>query len=198
MRYIGRIKQLQVQRASLKVGEKPHRCYDPTPLLVVEKLSLTSNGVIGQSFEGERLIDIHNSTHHLSRNREENDVSLGFTSHYEAMRTRFGPHLTDGIAGENILIETATEQTLTDLAHGIIIESKRTGQRISLTDIIIAAPCLEFSQFAVKEKEPHASNEQVKEALQFLHLGRRGFYARLAGQEEVVVEVGDVVFVGEG
>src|SRR5437763_11509151 len=32
---IGRVKQVQVQRSSLKVGERPHAYYDPTPLFVV-------------------------------------------------------------------------------------------------------------------------------------------------------------------
>ena len=193
MQRIGRIKQLQVQRASLKAGEKPYRFYDPTPLLVVKKLYLTSNGVIAHSIDDETIIDIHNSIHPLTRNREENDISLGFTSHYQSMRTRFGAHITAGIAGENILVETETEQMLADLAHGLVIESQQTGQKTYLTDIIVATPCLEFSRFSAQE--PQASNEQIKETLQFLNHGRRGFYAKLAPeQKERFIEVGDILF----
>jgi hypothetical protein len=194
MRQIGVVKQLQVQRASLTVGEKPNRRYDLTPLVVVQKLYLTRNGGIGQSLEGEEIIDIHNSTHPLSHNRGDNGISLGFTDQYQAMRTHFGPHVTDGAAGENILIETEAELTSATLAHGLIIKSRQTGESLYLTNITAISPCLEFGHFALRE--PHASNEQIKETLQFLQHGRRGFYAKLAaGQEEGVIDVGDVVFV---
>jgi hypothetical protein len=196
MHQIGIVKQLQVQRASLTVGEKPNRSYDPTPLVVVQKLYLTRNGGIGQSLEGERIVDIHNNTHPLSRNRGDNGISLGFTSHYQTMRTRFGLHITDGVAGENILVETEAELTSTKLAHGLIIQSRQTGESLYLTAIAAISPCLEFAHFAMRERE--ASNEQIKETLQFLQHGRRGFYAKLAtGQDEGIIEVGDVVFVGD-
>src|SRR5579859_2734619 len=197
MRQIGSVKQLQIQLASLKVGEKPDRRYDPTPLLAVEKLYLDRNGAVGQSFDGERIVDLHNSTHPLSHNRGENEISISFSSHYQAIRDRFGAHSADGCAGENILVETAIEQTLAELVHGLVIQSKQTGEYIHLTDILAATPCVEFSHFVLRE--PQASSKQIKETLQFLHYGRRGFYARLAdGQEEGIVEVGDVVFVLDG
>lgn len=194
MRQIGHIQQLQIQTASLKVGEKPNRHYDPTPLLIVHKLYLTGNGALGQSIDGEQVLDIHNNTHPLSRNRADNDISVGFTSHYQAMRTRFGSHITNGIAGENILVEAAAEPTLAELAHGLVIKARQTGQTIYLTDVIAIPSCIEFSYFTARE--PQASNEQIKETLQFLQHGRRGFYARLAaGQDGGVIEVGDVLFV---
>jgi hypothetical protein len=37
MREIGSIKQLQIQRATLKQGQRPQRYYDPAPLLVVAR-----------------------------------------------------------------------------------------------------------------------------------------------------------------
>ena len=194
MRRIGSVKQLQIQLASLKVGKKPDRYYDPTPLLAVEKLYVMMNGAIGQSFDGERIVDIHNSTHPLSHNSGENAISISFTSHYQAIRARFGTDITDGCAGENILVETATEQTLAELAHGLVIQSRQTGHSIHLREILVATPCIEFSYFVLRE--PQATSEQIKEALQFLHYGRRGFYASLADeQEEGTIEVGDEVFV---
>ena len=113
------------------------------------------------------------------------------------MRTRFGSHIADGVAGENILVEAEDERLLTELVHGLVIQSRQTERYIYLIELLVAAPCVEFSRFALREEQ--ASNEEIRETLQFLHLGRRGFYARLAsGQEEGVVEVGDGVFVGEG
>src|SRR6184192_1079957 len=40
MRDVGAIVRLQIQRSSLKTGEKPHRRYDPAPLLSVERLAV--------------------------------------------------------------------------------------------------------------------------------------------------------------
>jgi len=193
MRQIGHIKQLQAQQISLTVGEKPNRYYDPTPLFIVKKLYLTRNGVVGHSFDGEQIIDIHNNAHSLSRNRGDNGISLGFTSHYQAMRTRFGWHITDGIAGENMLVEAEAELTPAELTHGLLIKSSQTGEPIYLTHVIPIPPCLEFCHFVARA--PQTANEQIKAMLQFLQQGRRGFYAKLAkGQEEGVIEVGDVVF----
>ncbi len=45
---IGRIKLVQVQRSSLKAGERPNRYYDPAPLLPVDGLLLSPSGVVGQ------------------------------------------------------------------------------------------------------------------------------------------------------
>ncbi len=193
MHFIGRITQVQVQRSSLKVGERSQRYYDPSPLLVVSCLLLTRRGVIGITPTGERIIDVHHGDHPASRNRDENDISLGFTGHYEAMRARFGPHLFNGIAGENILVE-AEGHALDDLAGGLAIQTA-TGQLISLTEIEVATPCVPFSQFAAGDV---LSNQRLKETLQFLHNGRRGFYAKLAHtQQEAEVQAGDSVYAAE-
>ncbi len=194
MQEIGRIKQVQIQRSSLKIGQKPHRYYDPSPLLIVNALLLSTRGVIGVTAEGEEIIDVHHADHAASRNRSVNALSMGFTSHYQSMRIHFGPHLLDGCAGENMLVETEDEQELARLEHGIAIQSAKTGQIVHLTDIIVAAPCVEFSQFAACDSMPLAG-ERLKEALQFLDHGKRGFYMTLAPQQEpVAIQAGDIVF----
>src|SRR2546430_5652355 len=43
MRELGRIVRLQIQRSSLKTGEKPRRRYDPAPLLAVDRKSTRLN-----------------------------------------------------------------------------------------------------------------------------------------------------------
>ena len=95
---------MQIQRESLKVESGSTRHYDPAPLLSVAQLRLTRNGVIGLTAAGEALIDVHHTDHLRSRNREDNYVSMGFSSYYAALRQRYGDHLTDGIAGENIIV----------------------------------------------------------------------------------------------
>lgn len=201
MREIGKIKQVQVQRSSLKVGQKPERYYDPTPLLVVERLQLSARGVVGITAEGDEIIDVHNADHPQSKNQEVNGVSIGFSSHYESIRAQYGDHLRNGCAGENILIEVEADRifTLPDLCSRIAILSQTTDEFIYLTNLLVAAPCVEFSRFAANFGMPLPA-EQQKAALQFLHEGRRGFYATFAnenGQEQAIVQADDRVFVGE-
>ncbi|MFL5804795.1 MAG: MOSC domain-containing protein [Roseiflexaceae bacterium] len=195
MHEIGRIKQVQVQRASLKAGERPYRYYDPTPLLVVDGLLLSPSGVVGLSAGGEQVIDVHNADHPASKNqRGINGISIGFTSHYQAMRERFGPHLTDGIAGENILVAADRAFALADVGARLAIQTAG-GAVLYLADLLVAAPCVEFSQFAASQAE-RLPPEALKATLQFLDDGRRGFYASLAGEPaEAIVRAGDRVFV---
>ena len=181
-----------MQRSSLKAGQKPESSYDPTPLLVVERLRLSSRGVIGITAEGREIIDVHHADHPQSKNREDNGVSIGFSSHYESIRTQYGEHLWDGCAGENILVEVETGRIFTqpDLGSSIAILSQATGQFVSLTDLQIAAPCVEFSRFAANFGMPLPPDQQ-KAALQFLDEGRRGFYATLLNdkdQEQAIVQ----------
>lgn len=192
MHLIGRVKQVQIQRSSLKAGERPQQYYDPSPLLVVSRLLLTKRGAIGITADDERIIDVHHADHPTSGYRGENGLSLGFTTHYQTMRTRFGPHLRDGIAGENILIEdVGREFRLDELAEGVAIKVA-SDQLILLDAIEVATPCTPFSQFTAGDT---LSNQQLKETLQFLHFGRRGFYATLAEkQQEAEVQAGYSVY----
>jgi hypothetical protein len=189
---IGTIVRLQVQETSLKVGQAPRRRYDPSPLRVVPELTLTPRGVVGQPEQGEAIVDVHHEDHRVSKNRGgQNGVSLGFTSHYAAMRDRFGDHLVDGIAGENILIETAGLIGEAELARGVLIETNR-GERAELQRIVVAAPCVEFGRYALRFPEGVRPDETVTEALRYLHDGMRGFYASYAG-ESAALRVGDRV-----
>lgn len=105
MREIGPIVRLQVQTASLKVGEAPRRRYDPSPLLHVPALALDADGAVGLIPTGDPVVDIHNRRHPSSRQSHGvNALSIGFTSHYDRMRERFGDAVVDGVAGENIIV----------------------------------------------------------------------------------------------
>ena len=195
MKEIGHIKHVQIQRTCLKIGQKPYRYYDPGALLVVSSLLLSPRGTIGVTIDGEHIIDVHHADHPTSRNQDLNGISIGFTSHYQAMRAQFGQHLVDGIAGENILVETDDEQTLADLEPGVAILSAETGQMIHLQELLVAAPCVEFSRFAINDGMS-PPNELIKETLQFLDNGRRGFYATVAeSQEPIAIHAGDRVYV---
>lgn len=195
---IGRVKQVQAQRASLKMGEPPHRYYDPAPLLIVAQLLVTPHGAIGVTIDGEEIVDIHHVHHPQTKNpKGKSDLSIGFTSHYTVMRARFGAWFRDGCAGENILVEVEQPYTLPDLKDGLAIESQQTGEMLLLGSIIVATPCVEFSQYAANFGMP-LPPQVLKETLQFLNDGQRGFYAKLtAPQTQSYIEVNDRVFVIE-
>ena len=55
-----------------------------------------------------------------------------------------------------------------------------------------APPCVEFSGYASRSREP----EVIKGTLQFLGDGLRGFYCTLSNSAPVTIYVGDLVLVG--
>jgi hypothetical protein len=196
LREIGRVARLQIQRASLKVGQKPNRVYDTAPLLSVARLSVSPAGAVALLPDGRTAIDVHQRDHPASQHAGRNGVSIGFTAHYARMRERFGAHLSDGCAGENILIETSDSIGLSDLVRGAAIRCSAAGVEVWLTDIVIARPCLEFSRHALQLPYAGKSSAEVKDALQFLEHGTRGFYVTPANHDgPVTVSLGDRVFV---
>src|ERR1041385_2923464 len=122
MRDLGRITRLQIQRSTLKTGEKPNRIYDPTPLLAVDRLALGPDGALGQGPDGSWLVDVHHRAHPRTKNEDgAHGVSLGFTSHYALMRDRFGAHITIGCAGENVIVDAVRRITLAELVGGALV-----------------------------------------------------------------------------
>jgi hypothetical protein len=191
---LGRIVRLQVQRSKLKLGEKPRRVYDPAPLLSVGALRLTRAGALGVLPDGTVVMDVHHAGHPETRNNDgANDLSVGFTGHYAAMRAAYGPHLADGCAGENILVEAEGEVALARVARGLVIRgADQRGREAALTGVRVALPCVEFSGYASRTTEAGP----IKAALQFLGEGRRGFYCGYESEDEATVTVGDEVWVG--
>jgi hypothetical protein len=188
---IGRIVRLQIQRESLKRGPVGARYYDPAPVAVVEQLMLTRDGAVAPGPDGTEQIDVHNARHPASKNREINPVSVGFTAHYAAMRRRFGEHLVDGIAGENILVESDRILALADIERGVVILGD-DGRRVELTGASVAHPCVEFSRHALGRLD--ATPLVVSQALRFLDNGVRGFYCCVESPKTFAVRLGDRVF----
>jgi hypothetical protein len=197
MRLLGEIARVQVQRSSLKVGQPPRKRFDPSPLVEVAALRLDGGGVLGIGDDGEEIVDIHHPAHPDSRNRGgENGVSLGFTSHYAAMRQWFGPHLPDGIAGENVLIAADRRLSEADLARGVAIVTVGGGM-VRLEKVVVATPCVEFTRYAMRFPADARPDATVAEALAFLNDGMRGYYATYRGPA-VRIAAGDRVYVIEG
>ena len=189
---IGPIVRLQVQTASLKRGEKPHRWFDPAPILAVPALRLDAGGVTGLD-DGD-IADVHHRDHPHSKFRGENGVSIGFTAHYGKLRARYGDQLVDGIAGENILVDTARILTEADLEHGLVIVGD--DGPLALDAVLVAAPCVEFSKFCAGYGRDQRPDRVITETLQLLDDGIRGFYATVAtnGVTPARIAVGDLVY----
>lgn len=193
MELLGRVVRVQVQESSLKVGAPPRR-YDPAGIRVVSRLTLDSDGVTGWIERGERVNDVHNRTHPASKNRRGvNGISVGFTAHYAAIRACFGEHLTDGIAGENILVRGERMVREDEAAGGLVIVTA-AGARLRLSRVIVAEPCVEFSRYAARFPLDARANATLKEALNVLRGGMRGYYAAYDG-ESTDVCVGDSVYL---
>lgn len=180
MESIGRIVRLQVQRSSLKVLDGETKLYDPSAIVAVEAIRITPDGAVGLP---DRIVDVHDATHPTSKNRGTNPLSIGFTGHYRLMRERFGPHVADGIAGENLLVEADGRVRLEDEVVVVTAE----GRELRLSDARVAEPCEPFTRWALR------GPDGVKEGLQFLREGTRGFYVRYEG-EPAVVRLGDLIY----
>ncbi|HXF95556.1 MAG TPA: MOSC domain-containing protein [Gemmatimonadales bacterium] len=191
MREIGSIVRLQIQRSSLKTGEKANKVYDPAPLLAVPRLALTAEGALGLAPDGSWVVDVHHRAHPATKNADgEHGISVGFTAHYAAMRDRFGGRITTGCAGENILAQTDRRLTYDDLKDGLTILDPAGRELVRLRVLQVAHPCRPFTGWALGRRvEP----ETLKEHLQFLDDGMRGYYCVAEGAG--IVSLGDRVVV---
>lgn len=189
MRDIGPLIRLQIQRSPLKTGHKPDRTYSPAPILSVERLWIAPEGVLGLAPDGAWLVDAHHAAHPATRNREDgNGVSLGFTGHYRRMRDRFGDRIAPGCAGENLIAEIAERVTLDELEGGVAVVGPDGRERLRLAVLDVARPCRPFTGWALGTR---IDSEVLREHLQFLDGGMRGFYCRAVGAGEV--RIGDRV-----
>jgi hypothetical protein len=195
-RQLGRVKLVQVQPNGLIIETSSGYFYDASRLVNVDSLTITSKGIEALTPEGEHVLDIHHIDHPDKAYDNDDLVCIGFTSHYQAMRAQFGEHMVDGIAGENITIEYDQEVWLDDLGQQIAIENADTGHMARLDVLSFAAPCAEFSHFASRSQNKKLPAAELKDTLQFLGKGRRGFLLVFSeNQEPATVQPGDRVFV---
>ena len=178
MELIGRIARLQVQRSNLKQGERPRRWFDPAPLQAVAALALGGTGVVGVTDDQQHIVDVHNMEHPQSKWSGRNGLSIGFTSHYERMRARFGNSIPMGIAGENVIVDTARDFRAGDLPSALVIATAEGLVRLEAVSPI--EPCVEFSRYAlgrrgVPEYGLTTPDPVVTETLAFLRHGTRGY-----------------------
>jgi hypothetical protein len=183
MEELGRLVRLQVQVAPLKRGERPDRWYDPARIVEVDELTITPHGVVGH-LDGRRdaLLDVHHRDHPESRARGDNAVSIGFLGHYAALRRRFGDHVTDGIAGENLVVDDPGRVERHHLAGGVRIDGEPV---VGFGAAAVIEPCVEFSRLVLDEPDT-----SVTEVLQELRGGMRGYYLEVPTADVVRVRRG--------
>ena len=196
IRELGRVKLVQVQPNGIIIETPSGDFYDASRRVEVESLHISSRGIEAITPTGEHVIDIHHIDHPNKAYGNDDLVCIGFTPHYEAMRARFGEHMVDGVAGENIIIEYEDVVWPEDLGQRIAIENTDTGRQALLDVVSFAPPCEEFSHFAANSQHKRLPAEKLKSILQFLGNGRRGFLLVLSdNQESATVQSGDRVFV---
>lgn len=172
--------------------------YDANRRVEVDRLEITPSGIEATLPSGERVLDIHHLDHPDKAYDDDDLVCVGFTSHYDAMRTEFGQHMVNGIAGENIIIDFPEEIWPEDLGQVLTIENQDTGRLARLNLVSFAAPCVEFSQFSVQDQHEEIPTDRLRKILRFLGRGRRGFLFVLDDTIDVVtVRAGDKVVIGE-
>ncbi len=193
IRELGKVKLVQVQPSGMVIDTPAGHFYDVTRRVEVDSLIITPLGIEADLANGEHVLDIHH-IHHPNKAYKDDLVSIGFTSHYAAMRERFGEHMQDGTAGENIIIEYDQEVWLDDLGQQVAIENAKTGHQTRLDILRIATPCNEFSHFAANSQHQRLPADELKNTLHFLNHGRRGFLLALAdSQASATIQVGDRV-----
>jgi hypothetical protein len=195
MRTIGVITRLQLQRASAKSGEKPNQVYTTEHLIDVDALRLSPEGLSLEATDGAPMLDIHNVLHPDTRytGKSRNALSFNFDAHYARMRERYGAHAVTGCAGENILVAlnaNLPETIASVISEGIWIEC-HDGGLARIFDVHVALPCAPFSRWMLRDAAPEA--QTLKETLQFLDNGMRGYYAAYDG-EPVMLRHGARVF----
>lgn len=173
------------------VGVVPERVYRLDPLVAVEAMTLSTDGVVVRTDRGW-VVDRHHAAHPSnSRPNPDRVLSIGFTSHYAAMRHHFG-WADVGDAGENIIVDTDPRISLDDVAGGIVI--RRPGGDIELKGAAVAAPCVPFTRFRLGDQSKPL--DDVKPHRDFLHNGMRGYVMGLANINGAVeIALGDEVLI---
>jgi hypothetical protein len=176
---LGTVVRLQVQRSPLKQRPAGSGPYDPGPLLEVPALEVGPRGCTGLLDDGaQRVVDVHCADHPQSRHaRGVNGLSVLPAAHYARLRADHGPHLVDGVAGENVLLDGGP-LTEADLAGRLLLEVDEGV--LEVTGTMAAPPCVEFTQHVLRRPVGDVGPE-VQAGLEELDGGTRGFYLRLSG-----------------
>ncbi len=180
---VGAVVRLQVQRSPLKPGPRGARVYEPAPLLEVPEVEVGPRGLVAPG----GVLDVHHADHPDSRNvRLLNGLSVLPRAHYAALRTRFGAHVVDGSAGENLLLDTAGPLAEDDLRGPLLLDTEED-EPLVVEAVMVASPCVEFARWVLggDPQLPGPVDDELQEAMAALDDGARGFYLRVSGSGRV-------------
>ena len=124
-------------------------------------------------------------------------LSIGFTSHYAAVRDRFGNGRL-GCAAENVIVEHDRIVTVDDLAGGVQIRSADGDVVVDLEPATVAKPCVPYTKYLLDDYD--ADDETVAPHRDFLDGGMRGFVLGLNDigiDEPVTIRPGDQLWVAD-
>ena len=188
MRY--RIVRLQVQTDPVKVGRAPLRRYDPSMIESVPRIEVGPAGVVGLAERLGEVMDVHHVDHPRSRDRKGNaGVTVMGTGDYARLRAAYGDHLTEGIAGETILVDAPDGLARRAMPDRITVLT--AGGPIPLRQVRVADPCVEFSRYCLGQEPSATVDDAVRQALVDLDDGARGYRAVADGSG--VIALGDEV-----
>lgn len=188
MRY--RIVRLQVQTDPVKIGRTPLRRYEPAAIESVPRIEVGPSGVVGLAERLGSVLDVHHVDHPRTRDPRGNaGVTVMGTGDYARLRADYGEHLTEGVAGETILVDAPDGLGRQPMPPQITVLT--AGGPIVLTQVRVADPCVEFSRFCLELEPSAVVGEDVRRALVDLDDGARGYRAVADGSG--VIALGDEV-----
>jgi hypothetical protein len=134
---LGEIVLLQVHAQQLVPADE----FDPAPLLQVDEASVDAAGMLGWTGSAW-VVDVHHAV--WPGRGARRPLSVGFTSHYDKMRLRYG-EVPLGVAGENIVVRTDRVVKLDELGEQILVRGD--GREAVLLPEKVAKPCLQFTSY---------------------------------------------------
>ena len=196
IRDLGTVKLVQLQPKRMIVEGLSLALFDCNRRKEFPQIQITADGVSAYAPNGDPVLDVHHTKHPETRFKSGNSLSIGFSAHYKAMRARFGSHIADGTAGENVLIDFRDEVWLDYLGKHLLFENPETGLNALLDVNRIAKPCSPFGHFVSASPYTELPTFKLKEVLRFLDNGRRGFLLSLnESQTMAFIKPGDKVSV---
>ena len=187
---LGLVALIQLQREPLKATG----VYDPSPLLVVERATVSPGGLLG--WHGSAwVVDAHHSAHPRSRGGGRRALSVGFTGHYRRMEEHFGS-APIGIAGENVIVDAGPVRHGA-IAGGLLVRPADRPAFV-LRAPRVASPCVEFTSYLLGSADVLPLDD-IRADIDFLDQGTRGFIVSLDHVERhYELRVGDEVLVQGG
>jgi hypothetical protein len=146
--------------------------------------------VVGLAERLGSVMDVHHREHPRTRDRKGvGGVTVMGTGDYARLRADYGDHLTEGLAGETILVDAPAGLARRPMPPQITVLT--VGGAVVLSRLRAADPCVEFSRYCLRQEPSPTVDDAVRLALVDLDDGARGYRAVADGSG--VIALGDEV-----